>query len=147
MLFENFINRSIIEKAFLENGFTHTEVDSIKEKGYFDMVEFHNETEIKIYRNITILNTEIEEFEKTYFNNDIGVYWSLSSDTRAIWGDRGDGLDNQRIEYQCIGLLDISNIDWKMMRYVFDTDFNYLVDEYEIRAEKNNIDIIKCYRD
>jgi len=137
-----------LKSLFLYNGWKKDEINDLEEDGYFSSFEFINDSEFKVYRNITILEDEVEEFESTYFNNDIGEYWSLSDSTRAIWGDRADGLDDKRVEYQCVGSLDINNIDWDRLREAFDDFYPHFVEEKEIRTNntKKNIEIQTCYK-
>jgi len=143
-LFENF---NIINTLFFKNGFSYSDVNDIKELApdYFDKFIIKNNM-IKIYRNITLLKSEINNFEKTYFDGYIGEYWSLSDNTSAIWGDRGDGMDNERVEYQCTGYLKIEDIDWEMMKYTFNEYPPHFCEEYEIRGINNGqtIKIDKC---
>lgn len=149
-LFEDKRNINFIKHIFINNGFTYDEVSDIEDySDYFEYFQFLTNDTIIIYRNITVLDTDREEFEDNYFNNDIGEYWSLkNNDSRsmAIWGDRGDGLDDRRVEYQCIGYLKLEDINWKMMKYAFLDDFHHFTDEYEIRANEPSKDIIikKC---
>ena len=133
----------------MSNGWSESEVDELIKDKYFDSFDFIDDDSFYVYRNITVLNTEIDKFEKTYFNNDIGIYWSLSNDTRALWGDRGDGDDINRTEYQCIGILKIKDINWQELRYAYDDFYPHFLDEREMRAiyPQKNIKIIKCYQD
>jgi hypothetical protein len=146
-LFENFSSNEI-EEHFKSNGWSISEIEELKEDGYFNSFKFKDSNSVYVYRNITVLDSDINEFEKTYFNNNIGEYWSLSDNTRAIWGDRGDGLDDRRVEYQCIGILEIENIDWESMRFAYEDFYPHFVEELEIRAKKpnDNIRIINCYK-
>lgn len=138
-----------LKSLFLNNGWNKDDINDLQEDNYFSSFEFVTDSKIKVYRNITVLEDETEEFENTYFNNDIGEYWSLSDNTRAIWGDRGDGMDNKRVEYQCVGLLDINDIGWGKLREAFDDFYPHFVEEKEIRAKNSNKDIRiqKCYKE
>ena len=135
-----------LEKAFLENGISLETLEVMYDGNYFNTVKYINDGIIKVFRNITILDDDIPKLEDDFFGGNIGKYWSLSSGTHAIWGDREDGLDDRRLEYQCVGYLNLGNINWEIMLSLINSegdDFAYLIEEKEIRG---NVKIKECYR-
>ena len=65
-----------------------------------------------------------------------------------MWGERGDEDDSLRIEIQCVGHLNIKDIDFEGCLYALNDDFYNFCSEKEIRGKNNSdtISIIKCYK-
>ena len=111
-------------------------------ESYFDNIEWVNDNTLKVYRNITILENELEE----YLDNppvNIGEYWTLSKALdSAVWGYGYDD-DKDRIEIRCEGELNLEDINWERMLYAYNDEIYHFVSEKEIRGD---IKIIKCYK-
>jgi hypothetical protein len=144
MNFGEFSNIDRLKNLYLEKDFTIGDIEDIYKEGYFKNIEWFDKNTLIVYRSVSILESNLDEFKKS-MNKGIGRYWSFNKNIDAIWGGNAEYLakDNEKIVYiRCKGYLKLIDIDFDDLSYAFKDDFHHFCDEQEIRGKLSG-DVIK----
>ena len=139
-----------MKDLFLQNGFTEDELQIIVEENpnYFNQIEFQDNKTLIVYRALELPRKLADKFiklNKKEIGEGIGEYWTFDKNLQnAIWGD--GQYEEETYIIQCKGHLDISDIDWEMMKYAYDDDIYHFSQESEIRGVNggNSIKVVDC---
>ena len=133
-----------LKKLYTNNGFTQQDIKDMYDDGYFKNVEWVDDETLKIYRSLSLPESEVNDLTK----GEIGVYWSFDKDIKPIWGNNMDYYegDEKIVDIRCVGHLKLDDIDFKDCLYAMNDDYHNFTDEQEIRGKNggNSIKVIMC---
>ena len=136
-----------LKQLYIENGFSNDDIINISEEGYFNNIEWLNDTTLIVYRSISIPKNKLNDFLKST-NNGIGQYWSFDKNIESIWGGNVDYEypNEDIINVRCKGYLKLKDIDFDDLLYAYNDDFHNFCDEQEIRSKLSGdkIKVIDC---
>lgn len=138
--YNQFIDRiNNLKKVYLENGFSQENVNLLSEGGYFNDIKYKDNDTLFVFRSITLLESEIDEFKNDVKENiGIGIYWSFDNEIRSIWGNNVDYRnDNKEKTFDVLstGILKIKDIDFVDLLYAFNEDCYSNISEKEVRGK------------
>jgi len=145
---KEFTNTDKLKQLYLNNGFSDKNVMDMAEEGYFNKIEWFDEDTLIVYRSITLLESEINEFKNDVKKNKgVGQYWSFDSEIRSIWGGNADFRNDNKeniFDILITGHLKLKNIDFNDLVYAFKDDYYNFISEKEIRGLKggNSVKVI-----
>jgi hypothetical protein len=146
--FKEFTNTDKLKQHYIDNGFSEEDIIDITKQGYFDNIEWLNESTLIVYRSISLPESKVNDFKKSK-NNGIGQYWSFNKNIHSVWGRNAEyeiSKNENIIDIRCKGYLKLQDIDFEDLFYAFKDDFHNFCDEQEIRGKLSGdtIEVIAC---